>query len=159
MKVVLDTDVIRSGLQSPTGASRLLLCAVSERALVPLVSVATVLEYEDVLLRPESLAATGLSPEQTIVFLDSFIAHAEHVPIWRRVRPSIQDPSDEMFVELLLHGGGEAIVSFNRRDYYDADKRLASQARTAIPVLSPGEALRRLAWRPTATTPFGSLRP
>jgi predicted nucleic acid-binding protein len=154
MRVVLDTDVIRAGLQSATGASRLLLCAIAEGSLVPLVTVATVFEYEDVMLRPDSLAATGLTSEGTVRFLDEFIARAERVIVRRRIRPSIQDPSDEMFVEALLNGGGEAVVTFNRRDYFHADQRLASQGRTAIPVMSPGEALRRLAWRPTAITPF-----
>jgi predicted nucleic acid-binding protein len=158
MRVVLDTDVIRCGLQSATGASRLLLWAVAEGTLTALVTVATMLELEDVLLRPDSLAATGLTVREAVVFLETFITRAEHVTVWRRIRPSIQDPGDEMFVEALLNGGGDAIVTFNRRDYFDADRRLASQARTAIPVMSPGEALRRLAWRPTATTPFGFRR-
>lgn len=158
MKLVLDTDVIRSGLQSAGGASRLLLCAVAEGAIVPLVTVATVLEHEDVLMRPESLAATGLTPEEVADFLDAFVARAEHVIVWRRSRPSIQDPSDEIFVEALMSGSGDAIVTFNRRDYLHADPRLASQGRTTVPVISPGEALRRLAWRPTATTPFGFPR-
>ena len=52
MRLVLDTDVIRSGLQSAKGASRLLLCAIAEQGFVPLVTVATVLEHEDVLMRP-----------------------------------------------------------------------------------------------------------
>lgn len=155
MKVVLDTDVLRSGLQSPRGASRLLLCAVAEGALRPLVTVAMVLEHEDVLLRPESLEATGLSPDETIRFLDAYIARSEPVPIRQRYRPSIKDPGDELFVEALLNGGGDAIVSFNRRDYLPADIRRASQGMTVVPVLSPGDALRRLAWRPSTTTLFG----
>ena len=158
MRLVLDTDVIRSGLQSAGGASRLLLCAVAEGALIPLVTVATILEHEDVLMRPESQAATGLTQEETVDFLDAYLAHSEHVIVWRRLRPSIQDPSDEMFVEALVNGRGDAIVTFNRRDYLDADQSLASQVRTAVPVIPPGEALRRLAWRPTTTTPFGFLR-
>jgi len=70
-----------------------------------------------------------------VAFLDAYIACAEHVIVRRRVRPSIRDPSDEMFVEALVNGRGDAIVTFNRRDYLDADDRLASQGRTAIPVL------------------------
>ncbi len=61
MRLVLDTDVLRSGLQSAGGASRLLLYAVAEGGIVPLVTIATVLEHEDVLMRPDSLAATGLT--------------------------------------------------------------------------------------------------
>ena len=158
MRLVLDTDVIRSGLQSAAGASRLLLCGVAEGAFVPLVTVAMILEYEDVLMRPDSLAATCLTPQQTSDFLDAYLAHAERVAIRRRIRPSIQDRADEIFVEALVNGGGDAIVTFNRRDYMDADERLASQGRTVVPVITPGEALRRLVWRPTATTPFASPR-
>jgi hypothetical protein len=43
MRFVLDTDVIRSGLQSDAGASRLLLCGVAEGAFRPPVTVSTLL--------------------------------------------------------------------------------------------------------------------
>ena len=131
---------------------------MSEAAFVPLVTTAMLIEYEDVLLRPESLAATGYSPQQTVDFLDRFLAAAERVIVHRRIRPSIQDPADELFVEALVNGRGDAIVSFNRRDYFDADQPLASQGRSHVPVIAPGEALRRLPWRPTATTPFAFHR-
>ena len=110
----------------------------AERGFVPLVTVATVLEYEDVLMRPDSLAATGLTQRQTSDFLDAHIAESEHVIVRRRIRPSIQDPSDEIFAEALVNGGGAAIVSFNRRDYLDADTRLASRGRLVVPVILPG---------------------
>jgi len=155
MRWVLDTDVLRSGLQSPSGASRLLLRAVAEGVLRPLVSVAMILEHEDVLLRPESLAATRLSPDETIGFLDAYLARSEWVLIRQRYRPSIQDPGDELFAEALRNGGGDAIVSFNRRDYLSADIRRASQGNMVVPVITPGDALRRLTWRPSTTTPFG----
>jgi predicted nucleic acid-binding protein len=154
MRFVLDTDVIRSGLQSATGASRLLLCGVAEGAFRPLVTVATLLEHEDVLKRPDSLAATGLTTQDVDVFVDAYVHYADRVAIHHNARPSIQDACDEIFVEALINGGGDAIVTFNGRDYLDADPRLASQGKTAVPVLAPGEALRRLSWRPTATTPF-----
>src|SRR4051812_19914776 len=34
---------------------------------------------------------------------------------------SIADPNDEIFVKGLISGGGESIVSFNRREYLDTD--------------------------------------
>ncbi|HET6306438.1 MAG TPA: PIN domain-containing protein [Rhodopila sp.] len=159
MRLVLDTDVIRSGLQSARGASRLLLCAIAEGGFTSLITVATVLEHEDVLLRPESLAATGLTPIETSDFLDAYVASSERVIVRRTIRPSIRDPSAEISVEALLNGHGDAIVSFNRRDYLDAEPRLASQGRPVVPVLSPGEAPRSLSWRPTATTRFAFPHP
>ncbi len=158
MRLVLDTDVIRSGLQSDRGASRLLLCAVDEGALQPLVTVATILELEDVLLRPDGLAATGLTIDETLEFLDGYLARSIKVAGQRRLRPRIQDPADEIFVEALLGGGGDAIVSFNRRDYLDSDRRRASLGISIVPVIAPGEALRRLPWRPTAIIPFAFRR-
>ena len=55
MRLVLDTDVLLSGLRSTVGASRVLLLAVNAGAMMPLVSVATVIEYEAVLTRAENL--------------------------------------------------------------------------------------------------------
>jgi putative PIN family toxin of toxin-antitoxin system len=152
MRLVLDTDVIRSGLQSAVGASRLLLLAIEDRVFVPLVSVPVLLEYEDVLTRPDALEAIGLTIGEVGRFLDGFVALAEPVAITVRSRPSIRDPSDEMFVELLWNGRGDHIVTFNRRDYLPADDRAASRGEPAVPVSSPGETLRRLGWRPTGTT-------
>jgi hypothetical protein len=56
---MVDTGVLRSGLQSFGGASRLLLCGIAERAFAPLVTVATLLEAEDVMMRPVSLRETA----------------------------------------------------------------------------------------------------
>lgn len=155
MRLVLDTDVLRSGLQSANGASRLLLCGIAEGVFRPIVTTSTLLEYEAVLTRPESLAATQLTHAEVDSFLTDLLHRSEHiVPRWR-VRPKVRDPNDEIFVEALLNGRGDAVVTFNQRDYLDADDRLTSQGRAAVPTLAPSEALRRLAWRPTAITPFG----
>ena len=45
MRLVLDTDVLLSGLRSTVGASRVLLLAVEARVVMPLVSVATVMGF------------------------------------------------------------------------------------------------------------------
>jgi predicted nucleic acid-binding protein len=154
MRLVLDTDVLVSGLQSARGASRLLLCGILEKAFIPLVTVPTILEAEEVLMRPECRSATGLSAADTMAFVDGYLSRSEQVFIRRRVRPSATDPNDQMFVEALVNGGGDAIVSFNLRDYLDTDARLASAGNTVVPIMTPGEVLRKLAWRPTTITPF-----
>ena len=45
MRIVLDTDVVLSGLRSTMGASRILLLAIEAGVVTPLVSVAIVIEY------------------------------------------------------------------------------------------------------------------
>jgi predicted nucleic acid-binding protein len=102
MRLVLDTDVLLSGLRSTVGASRVLLLAVNAGAVTPLVSVATVIEYEAVLTRAENLEAMRLNVEEVNRFLDDFVAHADPIVPYFRTRPSIQDPDDEMFAELAL---------------------------------------------------------
>jgi predicted nucleic acid-binding protein len=76
---MIDTAMMLSGLLGTMGASRVLLSAVEARVVTPLVSVATVIEYEVVLKRTEHLQATRLGAEDIDRFLDDFVAHAEHI--------------------------------------------------------------------------------
>jgi predicted nucleic acid-binding protein len=73
MRLVLDTDVLVAGLRSRTGASRILLEAVDAGVIRPLVSVATVLEYEAVLTREDQLVAMHAAREELEDFLDRFL--------------------------------------------------------------------------------------
>ncbi len=79
MKLVLDTDVMPSGLQSSTGASRILLVAAWQGVFVPLASVATMIEYEAILKRPEHLSEMGLEASDVDTFLDNWALLAEPV--------------------------------------------------------------------------------
>jgi len=156
MRLVLDTDVVLSGLRSTVGASRVLLLAVEAGVITPLVSVATVIEYEDVLKRAEHLQAARLDAEEVDRFLDDFVAHAEHITPHFRTRPAVRDPNDEMFAELAINGQADALVSFNLGDYRPADPRAP---RLDIPVCRPGDILRRLSWQPSAILRSGFLPP
>ena len=52
-RFLLDTNIVRAGFVGATGASRLLLQAVLTGKATAVASTALMLEYEDVLLRPE----------------------------------------------------------------------------------------------------------
>lgn len=152
MRLVLDTDVVLSGLRSPDGASRILLMAAWDGAIVPLASVATMVEYEAVLKRPENLREMGLDAEDVEAFLDGFAAICEAVTPHFRYRPSIRDPDDEIFVDLVLNGAADAIVTFNVRDYRSSD---VTDERLRIRAIRPGDVLRRIQWRPSPATLSG----
>lgn len=156
MRVVLDTDVLVSGLRSTIGASRVLLLAVEAKVITPLVSAAVVIEYEAVLKRTEQMAATGLNAAEVDRFLDAFIVHADHIYTRIRVRPSVRDPDDELFVELTMSGRADALVTFNLADYRPPHARAP---RLPIRVCRPGDILRRLTWRPSATSHSAYLPP
>ena len=156
MKLVLDTDVLLSGLRSTVGASRVLLLAVEAGVVTPLVSVATVIEYEAVLKRAEHLQAARLDAEEVDRFLDDFVAQADHITLHLRTRPAVRDPDDEMFAELAINGQADALVSFNISDYRATD---AGARGLGIQVCRPGDILRRLSWRPLATSRSAFLPP
>ena len=145
MRLVLDTDVILSGLRSTLGASRVLLLAVEAGVVTPLVNVAVVLEYEAVLKRPAQLEAMGLDADDVDVFLDDFIRRSEQVHSATRSRPNVRDDNDEMFAELAINGDPEALVTFNVADYRTPS---AGRTRLSTPVCRPGDILRRFDWRP-----------
>ena len=156
MRLVLDTNVLLSALLSTVGASRVLLLAVEARVITPLVSVATVIEYEAVLKRAEHLQAARLDAEDVDRFLDAIIAHADHVTPHFRMRPLVRDADDDMFAELAINGRADALVSFNLGDYRPADP---DAPHLDILVCRPGDILRRLLWRPSATSRSGFLPP
>jgi putative PIN family toxin of toxin-antitoxin system len=155
MKLVLDTDVVLSGLRSAVGASRVLLHAVEAGMVVPLISVATVIEYEAVLQRPENRTATGLDASEVEAFLDGLIARAEHVTPHIGRRGALRDPNDEMFAAVAINGRADAIVTFNVGDYVPTDPL---DTGFGITVCRPGEIVRRLAWHPSVISRFGFLR-
>lgn len=138
MRAVLDTSVLVTALRSPTGASDLLVQAVLEGILRPLVSVPLVLEYEAVLSRPEQLAVSGFSTEEVVGVVKAFCRLGEPVHLSRSLRPQLIDPDDEFVLETAVYGKADAIVTFNVKDFRQAASTLG------IETISPKEALRRM---------------
>jgi len=137
MRLVLDTNVVVSGLRSPAGASAALLDGALSRAFTLLLSVALALEYEAAATDTEQRIASGLSEAEVATVLGSLCAVAEPVYCWFLWRPQLRDPADEMVLETAINGGADGLVSFNRRHFEGVAKRFG------IPVLSPQQALRR----------------
>ena len=65
MIVALDTDVIVAALRSPHGASRRVLRELRAGRIQVVCTIGMFIECESVLSRPEHLAATGLTVEET----------------------------------------------------------------------------------------------
>jgi putative PIN family toxin of toxin-antitoxin system len=131
--VVFDTNVIIASLRSRRGASFQLLKWVIEGdpRLQILLSVPLFLEYEAVLKREEQLAANHLQVQDIDTILDMLAARAKKIKIPFLWRPQLKDPKDEMVLEVAANGQGEAIITFNRKDFLPATKRFNFQ------ILSP----------------------
>jgi putative PIN family toxin of toxin-antitoxin system len=121
-RVVLDTSVIVAALRSRTGASNALLEQVANGRLRPLVSTALFLEYEDVLKRPDTRLATGMSEQDVDGFLAALAGGSEAVDVSFRWRPQLTDPKDELVLEAAVNGEADALVTHNLRDFEPATR-------------------------------------
>lgn len=138
-KIVVDTNVIVSGLRSSLGASHKLLGLVGSGLFEYYLSVALVLEYESAIKR----AASGikLSTAEKDQVLDFLCASGKHQKVHFLWRPKLKDPGDDLVLELAVAAGAEAIVTFNRTDFKGAES-------LGVNILSPQEFLGRLGGRP-----------
>jgi putative PIN family toxin of toxin-antitoxin system len=149
MMVVLDTNVILAGLRSSIGASRMVLAAVGAGAMPTLCNVAMMLEYEEVLQRPENLAAIGWTAEDADRFLDELSALVVPVPPGFRHLPLLRDADDETFLEAAINGNADVLLTFNVGHFRETRREDLPHG---VVIERPADFLRRIAWRPSATT-------
>ena len=138
MRYVLDTNVLVAGLRSPAGASAALIDQALDQAFTLLLSVALVLEYEEVCRNPSQRIKSGLTEAEISTIISALCAVSEPVSPRFLWRPQLRDPADEMVLETAINGNADALVTFNRRDFGDAPGDFG------IALLSPREALRRI---------------
>ena len=133
----MDTNVIAAAFRSRRGASNALLVLADARRVTPLCSTALFLEYEAVLSRPQTRAATGHSLDDVAAIMRALAALCEPVDISFRIRPMLLDADDEMVLEAALNGRADAIVTHNVRDFESARA-------LGLEIATPGDIVRRL---------------
>ena len=137
MRLVLDTNVVIAAFRSRRGASNLLLRYAEARAVGLLCSTSLFLEYEAVLGRAESRAATGHSLADVGAVMNALAAVAEPIDLRWRTRPMLRDANDEMVLETATNGHADAIVTHNLKDFAPASS-------LGMEILAPGVVVRRL---------------
>ena len=135
MRVVLDTSVIVAALRSSAGAGNAVLRLVARGDVVPLVTTALFLEYEEVLKRPDQRLAHGLDPVEIDRFLAALASASEPVEVRFQWRPQLSDPADEMVLEAAVNGRADALVTHNIRHF------AVATATFGLRVLRPGDLL------------------
>jgi putative PIN family toxin of toxin-antitoxin system len=119
-QIVLDTNVLVSGLRSRRGAAYRVLELVGTESFDIHLSVPLLFEYEDALGRQ---VAEGRIPKSVVeAVLDYHCKIATHHPIFFLWRPFLRDPRDDMVLEVAVKAGCDLIVTFNERDFAGVQK-------------------------------------
>ena len=113
--VVLDTNILFSGLYSQEGASYVLLSEIGHGKFNIHLSVPLLFEYEDVLKRHQK--ELGLSGEDIDDVLEYICSVSTHHLLYFSWRPCLNDPNDEMLLELAITSGARYIVTYNIRHF------------------------------------------
>jgi uncharacterized protein len=115
VRIVLDTNVLVSGLLNPHGAPGRIVDLVLEGTLTLLVDDRVLAEYQDVLTRPRF----GFEAADVGAVIDFIDVSAERVPSVP-LRLTALDPDDTAFIEVAHAGGADALVTGNPRHFRGA---------------------------------------
>jgi putative PIN family toxin of toxin-antitoxin system len=118
MQVVLDTNILVSGLRSNRGSAFQILTKLYQQEFTIALSTALILEYEDVLKRPA--LNIPLSHDLIEDILDYLASIAIKPRLYYTWRPALSDPKDDHLLELAWHAGSKYIVTYNTKDFRDA---------------------------------------
>jgi putative PIN family toxin of toxin-antitoxin system len=129
MRVVLDTNVLVSGLLSPYGAPGALVQLVAIGDLQLCYDARILAEYREVLLRP----VFPFTQTQVEALLDQIKAGGLVVAA-RPLPGPLPDPDDEVFLAVALAGAVQHLVTGNTRHY-------PAKSRQEVLVVSPAEFL------------------
>ncbi|NOZ21907.1 MAG: putative toxin-antitoxin system toxin component, PIN family [Planctomycetes bacterium] len=130
MRIVLDTNVLVSGLLSPFGPPAEIMRMVSSGDLTLCLDARLLSEYADVLRRPKFQFEEG----KIAALLDQ-IEHDGLLVAPGPLPQSLPDPDDEAFLAVAIAGDAECLVTGNL-DHFPA------KLRQKVRVLSPTQFLK-----------------
>jgi putative PIN family toxin of toxin-antitoxin system len=129
MKVVLDTNVLVSGLLSPFSPCGEIVRMVTSETLLLCLDARLLGEYSEVLRRPRFRFDSDL--------VSALLDHLSHAGVLVAASPlveSLPDPDDEAFLSVALAGGAECLITGNL-------KHFPLRFRQGVRVLSPRDFL------------------
>ena len=135
MRIVIDTNVMVAAFESATGASRVLVSEILKGRVTLLLSTSLMLEYEDVLTRPETLARSNLTVADVLDVLNEFARLCVPVGFDYRWRPGAVDPDDDLVLETAINGSADVIATFNIKEMVAAAERFGIRVERPVPVI------------------------
>ncbi|EDN67060.1 Protein of unknown function DUF132 [Beggiatoa sp. PS] len=119
-RIVVDTNIFIAALLSTNGISRLMIRACLEGAFQPLMGMALFTEYEDLMARDILFTTCPLDATERNKLFNAFLSVCEWKNIYYLWRPNLRDEADNHLVELAISGHAEYIVTYNIRDFKNA---------------------------------------
>lgn len=129
MRIVLDTNVLVSGIITPFGPCGEINHAVVAGKVSLCADARIVAEYNDVLRRPR-LHLAAIPTDALLAYIDRTAEYFSTAPL----PSSLPDRRDEPFLEVALAARADCVVTGNLRHFPAA-------LRCGVPVLSPTEFL------------------
>jgi putative PIN family toxin of toxin-antitoxin system len=129
LRIVLDTNVLVSGLLSESGPPGQLVSLIPEALFVPCFDVRILAEYREVLGRPH----LGITPNRVERLMTDLEEEGEAV-VGHPLPGRLPDPSDEPFLEVAVATRADFLVTGNLRHF-------PQSLRHGIAVVSPREFL------------------
>ncbi|MBU1171794.1 MAG: putative toxin-antitoxin system toxin component, PIN family [Proteobacteria bacterium] len=108
MKIVLDTNVLVSGLLTPFGPGGTIIRMIVAGDLVLAVDARIVSEYQDVLLKPKF----KFNPDHIETLIDFIKRSCQNVST-RPLKHSLPDPDDEPFLEVAIAARADSLITGN----------------------------------------------
>jgi len=127
MKIVLDTNVLVSGLLTPFGSSGEIVRMISAGVLILHYDSRILLEYQEVLYRPKF----QFDNEQIDTIL-AYVKQNGQVVAAGPLKNHLPDPDDEPFLEVAIAGRAVCLITGNKSHY-------PQHSQQGIKILSPSE--------------------
>lgn len=118
LQIVVDTNVLVSAFRSKRGAARLFLNKLDDPRWQVNVSTTLLLEYEDVLKRPEMTEHISFANVEP--FIESVCSISKCHEIFYLWRSVAIDPNDAFILELAIRINADFIVTFNSKHFSNA---------------------------------------
>lgn len=132
MRVVIDTNVMVSGVLNPHGPPGRIVNALLSEMITVLDDDRILSEYREVLLRP----AFGFARSDVEVLLDFVESAGEHVSA-EPLSLVLPDPNDLPFLEIATSGGADALITGNIKHFKPR------RGQHSVLVTTPADFLRR----------------
>ena len=121
MKVVIDTSIWISALITKECKAREVLRLVFQDKIFPQISEPLFREYESVMKKDKIQTLTILTKEEQQELFEAFLSKCMWNDIYYSWRPNLSDENDNFLVELAVASGAKAIITYNTKDFKNAE--------------------------------------